>query len=55
MVRASVKRCFNKAFSGDEFIASLAWIFPEQTRFTLVRDAIGAPIGADYSARTAAI
>src|ERR1017187_7299286 len=54
-VRASVQTLLKTTLIRDEFIASLSLDLPEQTRFTLVRDAIGHLIGPDYSARTAAI
>src|ERR1035437_4610614 len=54
-VQASVQTLLQTTLIRDEFIASLSLDLPEQTRFTLVRDAIGRLIGPDYSARTAAI
>jgi hypothetical protein len=54
-VQASVQTLLQTTLIRDEFIASLSLDLPEQTRFTLVRDAIGHLIGPDYSARTAAI
>lgn len=53
--RASVQTLLQTTLIRDEFIASLSLDLPEQTRFTLVREAIGHLVGPDYSARTAAI
>lgn len=54
-VRASVQTLLQTTLIRDEFIASLSLDLPEQTRFSLVRDAIGHLVGPDYSTRTAAI
>ena len=51
----SVETLLRTALIRDELIASLSLDLPEQTRFTLVRDAIGHLVGSDYSERTAAI
>jgi DNA repair exonuclease SbcCD ATPase subunit len=52
---ASVETLLQTTLIRDEFIAGLSLDLPEQTRFTLVREAIGSMVGPDYSARTAAI
>lgn len=53
--KASVETLVQTTLIRDEFIAGLSLDLPEQTRFTLVREAIGSMVGPDYSARTAAI
>jgi chromosome segregation protein len=53
--KASVATLLQTTLIRDEFIAGLSLDLPEQTRFTLVREAIGSMLGPDYSARTAAI
>ena len=53
--KASVETLLQTTLIRDEFIAGLSLDLPEQTRFTLVREAIGSMVGPDYSARTAAI
>jgi chromosome segregation protein len=51
-VRASVETLLQTTLIRDEFIAGLSLDLPEQTRFSLVREAIGRLVGPDYSART---
>ena len=53
--KASVETLLQTTLIRDEFIAGLSLDLPEQTRFTLVREAIGSMVGPDYSARTEAI
>jgi chromosome segregation protein len=53
--KASVETLLQTTLIRDEFIAGLSLDLPEQTRFTLVREAIGSMVGPDYSVRTAAI
>src|ERR1035441_267376 len=52
---ASVETLLQTTLIRDEFIAGLSLDLPEQTRFTLVREAIGSMVGPDYSGRTASI
>ena len=54
-VRASVQTLLQTTLIRDEFIASLSLDLPEQTRFNVVREAIGNLVGPDYSARAATI
>lgn len=54
-IRTSVETLLQTTLIRDEFIASLSLDLPEQTRFALVREAIGRLVGPDYSTRTAAI
>ena len=54
-IRASVQTLLQTTLIRDEFIASLSLDLPEQTRFTLVREAIGHLVGPDYTTRTTAI
>jgi hypothetical protein len=54
-VRASVQTLLQTTLIRDEFIASLSLDLPEQTRFNVVREAIGNLVGPDYSARTTTI
>lgn len=53
--KASVETLLQTTLIRDEFIAGLSLDLPEQTRFALVREAIGSMVGPDYSVRTAAI
>jgi chromosome segregation protein len=53
--KASVETLLQTTLIRDEFIAGLSLDLPEQTRFTLVREAIGSMVGPDYSERTTAI
>ena len=53
--RTSVETLLSTTLIRDELIASLSLDLPEQTRFSLVRDAIGHLVGPDYSERTATI
>jgi chromosome segregation protein len=53
--RASAETLMQTNLIRDEFISALSLDLPEQTRFALVRDAIGNMVGPDYSARTNAI
>ena len=53
--KASVETLLQTTLIRDEFIAGLSLDLPEQTRFTLVREAIGSMVGPDYSGRTTAI
>ena len=48
---ASVETLLQTTLIRDEFIAGLSLDLPEQTRFTLVREAIGSMVGPDYSGR----
>jgi chromosome segregation protein len=52
---ATVETLLQTTLIRDEFIAGLSLDLPEQTRFTLVREAIGSMVGPDYSGRTAEI
>lgn len=54
-VKASVETLLQTTLIRDEFIAGLSLDLPEQSRFTLVREAIGSLVGPDYSERTTAI
>jgi chromosome segregation protein len=49
--KASVETLLQTTLIRDEFIAGLSLDLPEQTRFTLVREAIGSMVGPDYSPR----
>ena len=53
--RTSVETLLSTTLIRDELIASLSLDLPEQTRFSLVRDAIGHLVGPDYSERAATI
>ena len=53
--RGSMETLMQTTLIRDEFIAALSLDLPEQTRFSLVREAIGNMVGPDYSKRTAAI
>jgi len=53
--KVSVETLLQTTLIRDEFIAGLSLDLPEQTRFALVREAIGSLVGPDYSERTAAI
>lgn len=53
--RTSVGTLLQTTLIRDEFIASLSLDLPEQTRFSLVKEAIGHLVGPDYSARTTMI
>jgi len=52
---ATIETLLQTTLIRDEFIAGLSLDLPEQTRFTLVREAIGTMVGPNYSGRTAAI
>lgn len=53
--KASVETLLQTTLIRDEFIAGLSLDLPEQSRFSLVREAIGSLVGPDYSGRTATI
>jgi chromosome segregation protein len=52
---ASIETLLRTTLIRDEFIAGLSLDLPEQTRFSLVKEAIGSMAGPDYSERTAGI